>query len=47
MNNENLNSFICHKLKNSEIIGWFKGKCEWGPRALGIDQFLQIPEILK
>ena len=43
MNNENLNSFICHKLKNSEIIGWFKGKCEWGPRALGNRSILADP----
>ncbi len=43
MDNENLNSFICDKLKNSEIIGWFKGKCEWGPRALGNRSILADP----
>ena len=43
MDNDNLNSFICDKLKNSEIIGWFKGKCEWGPRALGNRSILADP----
>ena len=43
MDDENLNTFISNRLKNSEIIGWFKGKCEWGPRALGNRSILADP----
>ena len=43
LDNDNLNTFICNKLKNSEIIGWFKDKCEWGPRALGNRSILADP----
>jgi carbamoyltransferase len=45
--NEDLNNFICNKLNNSEIIGWFKGKCEWGPRALGNRSILADPRNFK
>ena len=38
-----LNNFICNKIINSEIVGWFKGKCEWGPRALGNRSILADP----
>tara|TARA_B100001175_G_scaffold317175_1_gene333161 strand:- start:668 stop:2401 length:1734 start_codon:yes stop_codon:yes gene_type:complete len=41
--NEDLNNFISNKLNNSEIIGWFKGKCEWGPRALGNRSIIADP----
>ena len=27
--------FICKKLIDEKVIGWFQGKMEWGPRALG------------
>ena len=47
LENENLNNFICDKLNNSEIIGWFKGKCEWGPRALGNRSILADPRNTK
>ncbi len=47
LDNEDLNSFICNKLNNSEIIGWFKGKCEWGPRALGNRSILADPRNFK
>lgn len=26
---------IAHKISSNHIVGWFKGRCEWGPRALG------------
>ncbi len=47
LENEDLNNFICDKLSNSEIIGWFKGKCEWGPRALGNRSILADPRNFK
>jgi len=43
LNNEKLNTFICNKLQDSKIIGWFKGKCEWGPRALGNRSIIADP----
>jgi carbamoyltransferase len=43
LDSDSLNTFICNKIKNSEIIGWFKGKCEWGPRALGNRSILADP----
>ncbi len=40
---DELNSFTSNQLANSAIIGWFKGKCEWGPRALGNRSILADP----
>ena len=39
-NVEKLNDFdlyktVAKKISSNQIIGWFKGRCEWGPRALG------------
>lgn len=33
--NENLIDLITDKLIETKVIGWFQGKMEWGPRALG------------
>ena len=43
LDNDNLNFFICNQLIDSGIIGWFKGRCEWGPRALGNRSILADP----
>ena len=32
---DELYSFIADQLTKEKIIGWFQGKTEWGPRALG------------
>jgi len=34
-NNEDLINLITDKLIETKVIGWFQGKMEWGPRALG------------
>lgn len=34
---------ICEKLSNKEVIGWFQGKMEYGPRALGNRSILASP----
>ena len=26
---------VAQKISSNQIVGWFKGRCEWGPRALG------------
>ena len=33
------------KLSNNLIIGWFKGRMEWGPRALGNRSILTTQKI--
>ncbi len=40
---DELNSFVCKQLVDSGIVGWFKGRCEWGPRALGNRSILADP----
>ena len=34
-NDENLTDFIAQKLSIGKVVGWFKGRMEFGPRALG------------
>ena len=36
-------SIYCKELSNSKIIGWFQGRTEWGPRALGNRSILADP----
>ena len=35
--------YVVTKLVNEKIIGWFQGKTEWGPRALGNRSILADP----
>ena len=35
LNDQNLYTKIANDLKNGKIIGWFQGRMEFGPRALG------------
>ena len=35
MNDLDLYKSVAKKISSNQIIGWFKGRCEWGPRALG------------
>ncbi len=32
-----------HRLIEGQVIGWFQGRCEWGPRALGNRSILADP----
>ena len=34
-NFEKLINFVSSKIKSGCVVGWFQGKMEWGPRALG------------
>jgi len=34
---------VAHKLNQNNIIGWFRGRMEWGPRALGSRSILANP----
>ena len=43
LNDEDLYAEVAKKISNNQIIGWFKGKCEWGPRALGNRSILADP----
>ena len=40
---ENLISLIADKLKNEKTIGWFQGRMEFGPRALGARSIIADP----
>ena len=42
-NFEKLINFVSSKLKNGCVVGWFQGKMEWGPRALGNRSILADP----
>ncbi|MDC0563088.1 carbamoyltransferase [Candidatus Pelagibacter ubique] len=35
MNDDDLYSFVSQKLADEKIVGWFQGRMEFGPRALG------------
>ena len=43
INFEDLYPLICNKLIDEKIIGWFQGRMEWGPRALGNRSILADP----
>ena len=40
---ENLISLVANELKNEKTIGWFQGRMEFGPRALGARSILADP----
>jgi carbamoyltransferase len=43
-NNDNiLCAYIAKKIETGKIIGWFQGRMEWGPRALGNRSILADP----
>lgn len=41
--NEELINTIASEIANGKIVGWFQGKMEWGPRALGNRSILVDP----
>ncbi len=43
LKNEEINSLTSNNLIRGKIIGWFQGKTEWGPRALGNRSILADP----
>ncbi len=42
-NEENLINTIANELKNEKTIGWFQGRMEFGPRALGARSIIADP----
>lgn len=46
-NQEVLIKQVALKLKNNKVIGWFQGKMEFGPRALGARSILANPKLKK
>jgi carbamoyltransferase len=40
---KDLNSFVVNQLIKEKVIGWFQGRSEWGPRALGNRSILADP----
>ena len=39
----NLIDYTVNQLLNGQVIGWFQGRAEWGPRALGFRSVLADP----
>ena len=37
---------IANEISNGKVIGWFQGKMEWGPRALGNRSIIADPRRL-
>ena len=35
LTDSDLYSEVAKRISSNQVIGWFKGRCEWGPRALG------------
>ena len=42
-NNEELITRVASELKNEKIVGWFQGRMEFGPRALGSRSIIADP----
>jgi len=43
LSKEKLVTYIAKKISEDKIVGWFHGKMEWGPRALGNRSILANP----
>ena len=43
LDNEKLLSTTAHLISDGKIVGWYQGKMEWGPRALGCRSILADP----
>ena len=43
LSREELLEATTEEIKNGNVIGWFQGKMEWGPRALGNRSILAHP----
>lgn len=41
---EKLQERIVDRLQQGKVIGWFQGRFEWGPRALGTVAFWRTPK---
>lgn len=43
LNRDNLLEQTAEEIKNGNVVGWFQGRMEWGPRALGNRSILAHP----
>jgi len=43
LSDEKIYQKLVEALKNGKVIGWYQGRCEWGPRALGNRSILADP----
>ena len=43
LNDLDLYAEVAKRISSNQVIGWFKGRCEWGPRALGNRSILADP----
>lgn len=42
-NSDELVKYVANKIADNKIVGWFQGRMEWGPRALGNRSILANP----
>ena len=42
-NNEKLTKYAAKLISDSNVVGWYQGRCEWGSRALGNRSILANP----
>jgi carbamoyltransferase len=47
LNYEDLIDKTAEFLSNEKAIGWFQGRMEFGPRALGARSILEIQDLIK
>ena len=43
-NFDHLSEFVASKILKNDVVGWFQGRMEWGPRALGNRSILANPK---
>ncbi len=43
LSQDELNQVVSKQISENKIVGWFQGRCEWGPRALGNRSILANP----
>jgi len=41
---DKLTEYIATRILNNDVVGWFQGRMEWGPRALGNRSILANPK---
>lgn len=41
---DKLTEFVSKRILNNDVVGWFQGRMEWGPRALGNRSILANPK---
>ena len=46
MNTDEMVKYVANKIAEGNVVGWFQGKMEFGPRAWEIDLYFAIQEMV-